>query len=345
MTAATSHLGLAPPDLGVAPITVAWETTRACHLRCIHCRAVAQPRRDDGELTTDEGRDLIGQAADMGTRVFVLTGGDPLMRPDILELIAAAADSGMHCGFAPSVTRRLTAAALGAAVSAGANTIHLSLDGASASTHDGFRGVPGAFARTLAAMDTVAALGARLQVGTTVTRRSAGELELIARSIAGRVTQWTLFFLVPTGRAALDQMLSPSEHERVLRWLADADLPFAARTVAAPTYRRVRAELGRAPVPGANDGNGFAFVSHRGDICPSGFLQLAAANVRQARLADTYRRHPLFVSLRDPSQLNGRCGRCAYTTLCGGSRARAWAVTGDPLADDPSCPLVAAEQN
>lgn len=326
-----------PPDFSSAPLTLAWEITRACPLRCLHCRADAQRRRHPDELSTEEGVDLIDQAARMGVRVFVVTGGDPLARPDVFDLLGAARRSGMHPGFSPSVTPRLTPEALQRAVVAGAGTIHLSLDGACAETHDGFRGVAGSFARTVAALDAVAETGARLQVGTTVSRRTLPDLPAVAEMLAGRAWQWALFFLVPTGRADQADMLSPTEHDDVMTWLAASSFPYPVRTVAGPTYRRVLAQHGRCVVPGVNDGNGFCFVSHLGDVCPSGFLQLPVGNVRHQSLAELYRRHPLFVALRDPDRLSGKCGRCSYRRLCGGSRARAWALSGDPLASDPTC--------
>jgi len=324
-------------DFSQSPFTMAWEITRACPLRCVHCRADARTRRDPAELSTDEGLDLIARAAALGTQVFVITGGDPLARPDVFDLIGAAARAGMHVGFSPSVTPRLTPDAMARAVDAGAGTIHLSLDGACAATHDGFRGVDGSFDRTLRALDVAAGLDVRVQIGTSVSRRTVTDVPDVVALLRDKVELWSLFFLVPTGRAAAADLLTPDEHERLLRWLVTADLPFPARTIAAPTYRRVRAQLGLPPGPGVNDGNGFCFVSHVGDVCPSGFLQMAAGNVRDAPLAHWYRESPLFTSLRDPGQLGGKCGRCEYKRICGGSRARAWGLTGDPLAADPTC--------
>lgn len=272
----------------------------------------------------------------MGTPVFVITGGDPLARPDVFDLLGAVRGAGMHAGFSPSVTPRLTPAALQRAVTAGADTIHLSLDGACAETHDAFRGVPGSFARTMTALRVAHDTGARLQVGTTVSRRTVAELPAIAESLAGTAWQWALFFLVPTGRAATADMLDPDEHEEVMGWLATTEFPFPVRTVAGPAYRRVLAQHGLPAAPGVNDGNGFCFVSHLGAVCPSGFLQMPVGNVRQRSLADCYQ-DPLFRALRDPDRLKGKCGTCRYRRICGGSRARAWAVTGDPLASDPTC--------
>jgi AdoMet-dependent heme synthase len=326
------------PSFDRSPLVLAWEITRACPLRCGHCRAEAQRRRDPRELTTAEGLDLIRQAAEMGVRVFVVTGGDPLARPDVYELIAAAADHGMHVGFSPSVTPRLRPSALFRAVAAGAGTLHLSLDGARAATHDRFRGVSGSFERTLGALEVAANLPVRLQAGTTVCRSTVDDLPDMAGVLDGWVDGWSLFFLVPTGRATASDLLAPDECERVLRWLATERFPFAVRTIEAPAYRRVLSQLGRPVTPGVADGNGFCFVSHRGDVCPSGFLQVGTGNIRQRPLAHWYRDHPLFVALRDPERLDGKCGCCPYRYLCGGSRAHAWALTGDPLAADPSCP-------
>lgn len=330
-----------PFDVRLAPVTLAWETTRACPLRCLHCRAVAQPHRDPRELSTEEGLDLIGQAAALGTRVFVVTGGDPLARPDVYDLLRAAAATPMHVGFSPSVTARLTADRLAAAVDAGAGTVHLSLDGGCAETHDGFRGVRGSFRRTLAAIDAAHALPVRLQVATTVSRRTVDDLPAIAELLAGRVDSWTLFFLVPTGRADAADRLAPQEQERVLEWLSGLEAP-PVRTVEAPAFRRVLAQRGRPTGPAITDGSGFCFVSHTGDVSPSGFLPLVAGNVREATLAELYRGAPVFRALRDPSRRGGKCGRCEFLSICGGSRAHAFAATGDPLAADPTCPYVPA---
>lgn len=325
------------PDFDRAPMTVAWEITRACPLRCVHCRADAQHHRDPGELSTQEGFALIDQAVDLGAPVFVITGGDPLARPDVFDLIELSATAGLHTGFSPSVTARLTDAALVRAVDAGAGTIHLSLDGATAATHDRFRGVRGSFDRTLAAIDRVAALDVRLQVGTTVSSATIDELEAIVPLLAGRVDLWTLFVCVPTGRADTTFVLTPEEHEHMLHFAAERDLGFPIRTVEGPALRRLLAQQGRPTGPAVNDGRGFCFVSHTGEVCPSGFLQVPVGNVRDRPLAHWYRDDPLFRALRDPTRLTGKCGRCEYRDVCGGSRARAWSMLGDPFGSDPIC--------
>ncbi|MHB1712225.1 MAG: radical SAM protein [Acidimicrobiales bacterium] len=332
------------PDFSRAPMTLAWEVTRACPLRCVHCRADAQHHRDARELSTEEGAILIDQAAAMGTRVFVLTGGDPLARPDIFDLIAHATSTGMYVGFSPSVTGRLRSGALERAVAAGTGTVHLSLDGATPATHDAFRGIGGHFERTRRAIDAACALGARLQIATTVSRRNIAELAAIARLLDGRVDSWTLFFLVMTGRAQAADTLTAAQEEHALHWLASGEFSFTVRTVEAPQFRRVRAQLGLSVAPGVTDGNGFCFVSHVGGVQPSGFLPVTVGNVRDRPLRHWYRDHPVFRALRDPSQRGGTCGRCEFLAICGGSRARAWAATGDLLAADPTCAHVPSEE-
>lgn len=338
--------GDGPVDLDRAPITVAWETTRACALACRHCRAAAIPRREPDELDTDQGLALIDEVADAGTRVLVLTGGDPLRREDLETLVAHGAARGLRVGVSPAVTGLLRRRRLASLVEAGAAAIHLSLDGAAAATHDGLRGVRGSFDRSLAACAWIGELDARLQVATSVTRETVADLPALAEHLGELdVWMWSLFFLVPTGRARAMTPLDADEQEAALRWLATVadDLPFGVRTTAAPTYRRIRDQLGRpAPPAGrANDGKGFVFVSARGAIQPSGFLPLTVGHTGRDDLGAVYRDAPLLRALRDSSALGEPCGRCDWADVCGGSRARAWALTGDPLAADPTCPLVA----
>lgn len=350
----------------VAPFTLAWEITRACALRCIHCRAEAQPRRHPAELTTEEGFRLIEDAAAMGTQVLVITGGDPFMRPDVASFIAHGKAAGLRVALSPSATRLVTRDALATALHAGVDMLHLSLDGATPTVHDAFRRVRGSYQRTLAIVEDVHALGIPLQIGTTVSRHNVHELPALAELVTRLgAAIWNVFFLVPTGRAQHQDVLSAEEHERTLEWLAEfaPRAPFYLRTTAAPQFRRIVLQRqGHSPTPwraaahirtgagyarrpsdatapaGVNDGKGFCFVDHLGNVCPSGFLQLPAGNVRQQPLATLYRDSPLFRALRDPSRLKGKCGRCEFREICGGSRARAWAITGNPLAADPTCP-------
>ncbi|HYM14531.1 MAG TPA: TIGR04053 family radical SAM/SPASM domain-containing protein [Dehalococcoidia bacterium] len=359
----------APPYLAVdfdrTPFTVAWEITRACALACIHCRAEAIPRRDPHELSTGEAMSVLDQIVEIGRPILVITGGDPMMRRDVFEILGAAVVRGLKVGFSPSATPLLTRQAIARIRQTGVDMVHLSVDGSSPRVHDAFRGVRGSFDRTIGALRGVTAEHLPLQIGTTVTRHNVDDLPAIADLVAAfGTTVWSVFFLVPTGRAHRDAMLTAREHEDVLHWLADLSdrAPFRVRTTAAQHFRRVLVQRararprpagthaieltgagyafreGRAPAAkGVNDGKGFCFISHVGDVYPSGFLQYAAGNVREATLSSIYRDAPIMRQLRDPALLKGKCGRCEFRDVCGGSRARAWAVTGDYLAEEPCC--------
>jgi radical SAM protein len=340
-----------------SPLVVIWEVTRACDLACVHCRAAAIPKRDPQELTTGEGLRLIQDLRGFGHPVFVLTGGDPLLRPDLEELVAAAAAERLPVALSPAGTPLLSHARLRRLREAGLRGVSISLDGSCAAVHDAFRRVRGSFDTSLEGAAAAAALGLRLQINTTVTRHNLADLEAIAALVAGlEARRWTVFLLVPTGRATGDQQITPSEAEQVFEWLYELSLtaPFRIKTTEGPHYRRVVLQHrdpavaagvlggpgmsgGGRFVPGMNDGNGFLFISARGELQPSGFLPLTAGNVRRDSPVEVYRRHPIFTALRDPDRLLGRCGRCEFRRVCGGSRARAYAATGDPLAEDPLC--------
>jgi radical SAM protein len=362
---------LADVDFDITPFTVAWEITRACALACVHCRAEAQPRRDPRELSTEEGLRLIDELVEVGGPILVVTGGDPLMRPDLIDFIRYAAGRGLRVALSPTATALATRERLQEARDAGVARVQISLDGSRPDIQDAFRGRKGSFQRTLEILETVRDLGVSLQVGTTVSRYNLGDLERIAELVAryGAV-MWSLFFLVPTGRGKMEDMISAEEHERVFNWMYDLSkgAPFDVRTTAAQHYRRVviqrrrqesagteSASGGALMVTGAgysfadglgqsgkgvNDGNGFAFVSHTGDVCPSGFLPLAAGNVREQSFVEIYRHSELFRELRDYRRLKGKCGLCDFRDVCGGSRARAFAVTGDYLESDPYCAYI-----
>jgi radical SAM protein len=342
-----------------APFLVIWETTRACALACVHCRAEAIPQRDPRELTTDEGRALIDRVAAFGDAppLLVLTGGDPLRRPDIVDLVAHGTGRGLSVSLTPSGTAAVTQARLRALHEAGLARLAVSLDGATAATHDAFRGVVGSHRHTLAIVERARALGLPLQINTTVCRQTAADLPALSRQVGelGAVL-WALFFLIPVGRAQAEQALAADEIERALEWAADlaGQAPFGIKTTEAPHFHRILAQHrqargGRAPRSAhgpdrirragraVTDGNGVVFVDHTGTICPSGFLPLPAGNVRHDDLVAVYREAALFTALRDPARLGGRCGRCEYRDACGGSRSRAYALAGDPHAEDPGC--------
>jgi radical SAM protein len=341
------------------PRIVILEMTRACALACQHCRAEAIPHHDPRELTTKEAFGLIDEVAAWGKAIFVLTGGDPLMRPDIYEIVEYAVGRSLRVAVSPSATGRLTQRALTRLSDAGCKRISLSLDGADAATHDAFRGVRGVFDRTLKAALGALDAGMELQVNTTIARhnyRSIGEMARLLPQLGAVL--WSAFFLVPTGRAQRNQCLSAEECEAAFAELYETWLsaPFDVKTTEAPHYRRYVLQRLEALTPGKalrkggppalrfpaiGDGKGFVFVSHVGEIQPSGFLPFTAGNVRAAPLLDVYRDSPIMRGLRDSDGFGGKCGRCDFRMICGGSRARAYAMTGDPCAADLSCSYVA----
>ncbi|GAA1835478.1 TIGR04053 family radical SAM/SPASM domain-containing protein [Luedemannella flava] len=357
------------------PFIVIWEATQACPLACRHCRATARPQRDPHELTTDQAVDLMTQVAEFGrpAPLFVITGGDPFQRPDLTTLVRRGTELGLAVSVSPSGTPTVTREALAGLHAAGARAVSLSLDAATAWAHDGFRGVAGVHELTVRAWDDAAAVGLKVQINTTVTRDTVNDLPDIAAQVRARgALLWSVFFLVATGRGRGLPGLDAAEAEDVLNILYEVGehVPVKAteahhfrrvclhRAVLArrgvppvglgPLYHRLRARLdalGLAGPPGrarrpplqVSAANGFVFVSHRGQVHPSGFLPLPAGDVRHQRLVDIYRNAPLFTGLRDPDRLRGRCGACELRSVCGGSRARAYAVTGDPYAEEPIC--------
>ncbi len=341
------HYGGPAPDYSQAPVVLFWEITKACALACRHCRAEAQPKRHPLELTTEEGFALVDEITRFRPQpIFIITGGDPLMRRDLFDLAAYAVSRGLRTSLSPSVTALVTPLNLTRAYDAGVRHISFSLDGATPEVHDGFRGVEGAFGRTLTAIKTAQEVGLTVQVNTTVSRWNRNQLETLA-DIVGRsgAVQWDLFFLVPTGRARAEEMLSAQEHEEVYHWLygLSRQVSFRVKTTMGQPFRRVvlqRAALEGAQadsVPSTNDDKGICFVSHIGEIYPSGFLPLRCGNVQTHSLVEVYQSHPTFLALRDPGQLKGKCGVCPFNALCGGCRARAYACTGDYLAEEPCC--------
>ena len=329
-----------------APMRVYWEITRACALACRHCRAEAAPARAKEELDTAEGFRLLEQLAAASPKPHVvLTGGDPLERDDLFALIAHGRSLGLGVSVSPSATPRLTEDAIRALREAGVEAISLSIDGADAPAHDGIRGVPGTFERTLVAGRQARALGLPFQVNTLVAKETLADvpaIEALARSLGA--ARWSLFFLVTVGRGAVLSPISPDECDGLLGWLAErsAEPGMIITTTEAPHFRRIVSERrlsvpGRGHAAGIRDGNGILFVSHDGEVFPSGFLPVAAGNVRQGDVLSIYREAPLFRVLRDVDGFHGRCGACEVRSACGGSRARAYLASGDVLGEDPLC--------
>ena len=355
-------------DFNISPFVVIWENTRACDLACVHCRAAAQSKRSQFELTTEEGFRLIDEIALMRPKVFVITGGDPLKREDTFDLIAHAKDSGLEPSLTPSATPLLTEEAVAKMKRYGLSRMAVSLDASNAMLHDNFRRVPGSFDLTLRAIRAAKKEGIPVQVNTTVTRRTIGDLPAMVPVLEELgIVMWSVFFVVPTGRAKNADLVTPEEVENLFGFLYETSrrMPFSVRTTEAMHYRRYMMQqmnaasidpatglidgstkfqplgvqpgaISRAP-RGVNEAKGFVFISHIGDVYPSGFLPLKAGNVKKESLRDIYRSSELFMSLREPNNLKGKCGRCEFRDLCGGSRARAWAMTGDVFAADPLC--------
>lgn len=364
------------------PFLAIWEVTQSCDLACKHCRAAAQPIAHPDQLTTEEGKRVIDQIAEMKVPIFVFTGGDPLKRPDLYELIRYSAEKNVKVAVTPSATPLLTRDAIFKMKEAGVVRLGISLDGSSAQVHDVFRGMPGAFARTIQAVQWAGEAGLPIQVHTTISRHNVNDLDnLCALFERLAIVMWNVFFLVPVGRGQLGDLLSGEEFEQVFGKIYELSqrVSFQIKTTEAMHYRRYLLQhnleerkmghahphaapgtpANRPPAyteyePGApqadartrthgwatrrvNDGKGFMFISHVGNVYPSGFLPIHAGNVRETPLADIYREAPVFKALRDTARLEGKCGACEYKEICGGSRARAYALTGDPLAQEPCC--------
>jgi AdoMet-dependent heme synthase len=369
----------ASTDLDVRPFVVIWEVTRACDLACLHCRAAAQSQRSRFELSTEEGVRLIDQIADLGPEIFVMTGGDPLKRPDLYQLIAHSRSRGLQPALTPSATPLLTHEEIDRVKEAGVVRLAVSLDGSTAEIHDAFRGIEGSFDRTIDAIRYASSIGLLVQINTTVARRNLDDMGNIAALIEELgVVMWSVFFLVPTGRGKNLDMITAEESEKVFELLYEVGqrAPFDVKTTEAMHYRRyviqqrmkelgvsfrdlaegkislpalfagggrsrgplgVNADGATARPRGVSDARGFVFISHIGEVYPSGFLPRAGGNVRKQTLAEIYRDSPLFVSLRDSSLLEGKCGVCGFREICGGSRARAYATTGNIHAEDTLC--------
>jgi radical SAM protein len=357
-TSSGLHQGNVSYDFGKSPLMFYYEVTQACDLLCRHCRASAQPLAHPGELTGQQSRALLEQVATFPQPpVIVFTGGDPLKRRDLMDLIRHARDLGLQIALTPSATPLATREAILQAKQAGISCLGVSLDGADAATHDSFRGWDGSFDRTLQVLADARQLDLPVQVNTTITRRNVGQIDAMAELFSGeRIMMWSVFFLVPVGRGELEQRIDPAEYEVVFEklWLQSRKQPYAIKTTEAPHYRRFvlerdgdplaepKAGSGRPSRPrraplGVGDGKGVMFVSHIGEIQPAGFLPLTCGRFPEDSVVDVYQNHATFRALRNPSGFGGKCGICEYRDICGGSRARAYAVYGDPLAEEPDC--------
>jgi radical SAM protein len=375
-------------DFNKGPFVAIWEMTRACDLACVHCRAAAQSRRSAFELTTEQGFRLIDQIAELAPKVFVITGGDPLKRDDVYDTIEYAKSVGLEPSVTPSATPLLTPEAIAKMKEKGVTRLAISLDHYFREAHDDFRRVPGSFDLTIRAIEAARDLDIPVQINSTVSKVTAPDMPKLAALLSkySNVVMWSVFFLVPTGRAKSGDMIQPEEVETLFGDLYEISksVPFNVRTTEAMHYRRYvmqqmlgaqgkstddlidpntglidastvfmgniprKMPIGIQPQSGAitrapkgvNEAKGFVFISHLGDVYPSGFLPMKAGNVKKESLVDIYRSSDLFMRLRDSANLKGKCGVCEFRELCGGSRSRAYSLTGDIFESDPTCTYV-----
>jgi radical SAM protein len=343
-----------------APRNVYWETTIACELACQHCRANAIKQRDPLELSTEEGRALMRDIRRMAS-MLILTGGDPMQRPDIMDLVAYGREIGLAISITPSTTPSLSREHVARFRELGVAAMGVSLDGPDAAVHDTFRGVPGTFAHSMRALGWAREFTIPVQVNTTVTTATLPHLPALFRVLRDEasppVRRWSLFLLVPVGRGTELGIPTANDVEELFAWVYEIghDAPFHVGTVEAPHYRRFwiqrkeaeglePAEIARFAKRmgfGVRDGNGVIFVSHRGGVYPAGFLPHPhLGNIRERPLSEIYRSAAALRVLRDADAFTGKCGGCEFRWACGGSRARAYAMTGDVLGSDPFCSYV-----
>lgn len=365
-------MDLASFDFDQKPFLVCWETTSACDLSCVHCRASAQPEPAPDELNFEESMRLVREVHEMGTPILIFTGGDPLKKKRLDDLIRYAKSLGLKTGAIPAVTPLLTETRIRELKEAGLDQIAFSLDAPNAADHDAFRKTPGVFAKTLESVKIAKACGLSPQINSLVNVHNSRQLdEFITLVESLPIVFWEVFFLVPTGRGADLNLLSAEKFDEAFEkiYALQKRARFVIKVTEAQHYRKYVFEqkllergidprtidLGQITLPellrraegpegsiglapkGVNSGKGFLFISSRGEVFPSGFLPLKAGDLRDRKLAEIYRNSPLLKELRDPSLLKGKCGICPYKDFCGGSRSRAYAVTGDYLAEEPCC--------
>jgi len=343
------------PDGSPACRLIAWEVTRSCNLACKHCRAEAHPEPYPGELGNAEAKALIDTFPEVGSPIIIFTGGDPMMRPDVYELVAYATAKGLRCVFSPNGTL-IDANNAVRLKESGVQRCSISIDGADAPSHDAFRGVPGAFAAAMRGIDFLKQAGLEFQINTTVTRNNLAGFKNIFE-LCDRIgaKAWHIFLLVPMGRAAglADQIITAEEYEDVLHWFYD----FRKRTsmhlkaTCAPHYYRIMRQRAReegisvtpenfgmdAMTRGCLGGTGFCFISHMGQVQACGYLDLDCGNVRVTPFPEIWRSSQRFKAFRTQSDYKGKCGICEYHKVCGGCRARAYSMDGDPMGPEPLC--------
>lgn len=337
---------------------VAWEVTRSCNLSCLHCRASAEKGPYPDEFDTAACLALLDDIASFAGPVIILTGGEPLLRPDLFELASHGTDRGLRMVLATNGTLvdERTAEKIR---DSGIRRVSISLDGSDASRHDALRAVPGAFDGAMGGIDALRKAGVEFQVNTTVTRRNLSDLErILDLAVSFGAAAHHLFLLVPTGRGRemADEEISPEEYEKTLRWFLDKEdrVPVELKATCAPHAFRIRRQLGKkrktaaAHPPGfirgpeltprgCLGGITFCFISHVGTVQPCGYLEVDCGRIPERPFREIWEHSAVFGRLRNPRLYGGKCGRCEFLRVCGGCRARAYEATGDYLAEEPLC--------
>ncbi len=371
-------------DFSVNPLMFYYEVTQACDLVCKHCRASAQENAAPDELPTETALALLEDVARFPRKPTIcFTGGDPLKRADLFDLIRHATELGIGSALTPSATPLATFDAFKKAKEAGVSAIGISIDGPNPEVHDAFRGFDGSFNKALDMLQYARDLELPVQVNTSITRRNAALVDEIADMLEDKgIMMWSVFFLVPVGRGVEEIRITPPEYREVFAKLYrhSQTKPYSVRTTEAPHYRRFVMEQGGSPTAapknrpsfpnsafaaamktqptenkdadkpaighghghgraplGVTDGRGIMFVGHNGEIFPAGFLPVVCGRFPNDSVVDVYQNHPTFKALQNPDNYHGRCGKCPFRHSCGGSRSRAYALTGDFLAEEPDC--------
>ncbi|MCX5858181.1 MAG: heme b synthase [Deltaproteobacteria bacterium] len=336
---------------------VAWEVTRSCNLACVHCRAASVCGPYAGELTTDEGKKLLDDIASFSNPVIILTGGEPLLRPDIYELAAYGDKKGLRMVLATNATL-VTEAIARKMLEAGIKRVSVSIDGLDAESHDRFRGVPGAFDGSMAGIAAMRKAGMEFQINTTITQANLAQIEgILELALRLGAAAHHIFLLVPTGRGKdlADQEITPGDYEKTLHWFSEKSrtCPIQLKATCAPHYYRIfhqgKKQASAASTAGGHGhpfhtmtrgcmgGSSFCFISHTGQVQPCGYLELDCGQVKEKAFAEIWKNSEIFRNLRDLQQFKGKCGRCEFIRVCGGCRARAYETTGDYLAEEPFC--------
>ncbi len=346
---------------------VAWEITRSCNLFCAHCRGSAAPTSYSGELTTDECFRLVDQILEVGSPILILTGGEPLVRPDVFQIAKYAVNKGLRVVMGTNGTL-ITEEMAWKLKEVPVSRLGISLDFPIAKLQDEFRGQAGAFDSVMDGIANAREAGMEVQINSTITRLNVDYLEeLLALALRVGAVAFHPFMLVPTGRGkGLESVeLPPEQYEETLNWICDKQMELGDRIFFKPTdvphYMRVvkqrrkegqssdsKAAHGRHPANvitrGCLAGTGFCFISYRGKVKGCGYLDVEAGDVRKNSFGQIWADSPLFTSLRDLSNLKGKCGICEYKRICGGCRARAYEATGDYLEAEPYCIYQPSEQ-